>query len=194
MKAARILWIIASFYLFIVGFVYIVILGDAPENYPERYEFIRANWNIYELQWKGEFMIAIFLAIASFIFANSLGRWEFYFIAVGQFLIAVGFPPSLSLGELDVISHYEQIGKAGHLYVNFGFFISLSGFTLLHWHNDVLKHWMHKLGFVLALLATFAFGAGFIGVISTTVAQKAMPLVILLYLVNGYYGIRLKSS
>lgn len=194
MKIARILWTTASFYLFIVGFIYIIILGDAPDTYPDRMDYIRQHWGWYDLQWKGEFLIAVFLSVSSFIFANAMGRWEFYFIAVGQLIIAMGFPPSLGLGELETFNNYEQTGKIGHLYVNFGFLISLTGFALLHVHNDVLKSWLHKLAFLLALIAGLAFGAAFTGIITQSQAQMFMILVMLLYLINGAYGIKLKHT
>jgi hypothetical protein len=194
MKIARFLWLIASFYLLIVGLIYIFILGDAPETYPEREDYIREHWGWYELQWKGEFLIAVFLAVSSFIFANLMGRMEFYLIAVGQLVIAMGFPPSLAFGELETFQNYQQVGKIGHLYVNFGFLISLAGFILLHWQNDTLNSWLHKLAFLLALIAGLAFGAAFLGMISQSEAQMSMILVMLLYLINGMYGFKLKSA
>ncbi len=194
MKIARLLWITASFYLLAVGIIYIFVLGDAPETYPDRQEYIREHWGWYELQWKGEFLIAIFLSVSSLIMANLLGRMEFYLIAVGQLVIAMGFPPSLAFGELETFQNYQQVGKIGHLYVNFGFLISLAGFALLHWQNDVLYSWLHKLAAFLALIAGLAFGAAFIGIISQSEAQMSMILVMLLYIINAMYGVKLKLT
>ena len=68
MKLAKFLWTIASFYLLIIVFVYIVILKDAPEEGLERYEFILENWSIYNYQWKAELLMTTFLSISSFLF------------------------------------------------------------------------------------------------------------------------------
>ena len=43
MKLAKYLWTIASFYLLVIGFFYIVILKDAPTSGKERFDFIIKN-------------------------------------------------------------------------------------------------------------------------------------------------------
>jgi hypothetical protein len=57
MNIAKYLWTLASFYLLATGFVYIIILREAPAEGPERYAFITANWSVYDYQWKAELLM-----------------------------------------------------------------------------------------------------------------------------------------
>src|SRR5210317_1177768 len=97
MRIAKYLWTIASFYLLVIGFFYMVILNDAPADGPERFEFIITNWSIYDYQWKAELMMTTLLAISSFLFSKYLKNPGFIIIGVGQLFFAMAMPVSIGI-------------------------------------------------------------------------------------------------
>jgi hypothetical protein len=132
MKIAKYLWIIASFYLLVIGFVYIIILQEAPSDGPERYEFVIENWSIYNYQWKAELMMSTFLAISSFLFSKYLNNPGFIIIGIGQLFFAFAMPISIGVTPNANYELSSLIGKGAHQMVNFGMMISLIGFFILH--------------------------------------------------------------
>ena len=72
--------------------------------------------------------------------------------------------------------------------------VSLAGYFVLHWQARVLMYWLRVAILVLAALAFLSFAAGFVHLIGAASAQKAMVLVMLLYIINGYFGIRVNAS
>jgi len=194
MKLAKYLWIIASFYLVVIGFFYIVILKDAPADGQERYEFIITNWAIYNYQWKAELMMTTFLTISSFLFSKYLKNPGFIIIGVGQLFFAMAMPVSIGITPNAPYEFSSLIGKGAHEMVNFGMMISLAGYVILHWKSRVLNKGLRAAALILATLAFLSFSAGFINIIETTVAQKAMLLVMFLYVINGYFGIKINET
>jgi hypothetical protein len=194
MKLAKYLWTIASFYLLVIGFVYIIILKEAPSSGPERYEFIMDNWAIYNYQWKAELMMTTLLAISSFIFSKHLKNPGFVFIGVGQLFFAMAMPVSIGITPNATYEIGSLIGKGGHEMVNFGMMVSLAGYLILHWRSRLLSKGLKAAALILAALGLLSFTAGFVNVIETATAQKAMIFAMLLYLINGYLGIKLNEE
>ena len=194
MKLAKYLWTIASFYLLVIGFFYMVVLKDAPPNGPERYEFILNNWTTYDYQWKAELMMSTLLSISSFLFSKYLKNPGFIIIGVGQLFFAMAMPMSIGITPNATYEFGSLIGKGAHEMVNFGMMISLAGYLILHWKSRVLSKGLRVAALILAALAFLSFAAGFINIIESTMAQKAMLLVMLLYLINGYFGIKINET
>lgn len=193
MNTAKALWIIASLYLIVVGFIYIIVLKTAPAEGAERLSFIQANWAYYGHQWKAEFLIAVSLSISAFIFAQKLGNTSFYLVAVGQGISSVAFPISLGLVPEVPYEIYKLSGEAMHFLNNSGMMISLLGFFLIHWSNGFFKPGLRMAALLLSGLAFLVFLAGFMEILTTQQTQKGMPLVLLLYLINAFYGFKLRD-
>jgi hypothetical protein len=194
MKLAKYLWTIASFYLLAIGFVYIVILKEAPADGQERYEFIMKNWAIYDYQWKAELMMTTLLSIASFLFSKYLKNPGFIIVGVGQLFFAMAMPVSIGITPNAPYEFGSLIGKGAHQMVNFGMMVSLAGYLILHWKSRVLSNWLRIAALILAAIALLSFAAGFLNIIETSTAQKAMLLVMFLYLINGYFGIKVNET
>ena len=194
MKLAKYLWVIASFYLLVIGFFYIVILKEAPADGKERYEFIMKNWAIYDYQWKAELMMTTFLSIASFIFSKYLKNPGFIFIGIGQLFFAMAMPISVGITPNAPYEFGSLIGKGAHQMVNFGMMISLAGYLILHWNARILSKGLRVAALILASLAFLAFASSFLNIIDTSTAQKAMLLVMFLYIINGYFGIKINET
>jgi len=194
MKLAKYLWVIASFYLLIIGFFYIVILKEAPADGKERYEFIMKNWAIYDYQWKAELMMTTFLSIASFLFSKYLKNPGFIFIGTGQLFFAMAMPISIGITPNAPYEFGSLIGKGAHQMVNFGMMISLAGYLILHWNARILSKGLRVAALILASLAFLAFASSFLNIIETSTAQMAMLLVMFLYIINGYFGIKINET
>lgn len=194
MNLAKVLWVIASLYLLVVGFIYIIILKDAPSEGLARFEYIQDNWGIYDHQWKAEFLIAVCLAISSLIFGSLIKNQGFQIIGVGQILIAVAFPISLGITPSADYELYSVMSTASHRLVNFGMLISLCGFLRFYWEVTILKKWLRITAIIASTLGLLSFGASFFEIISQTEAQKTMLLVIILYLINAYYGVKVNET
>lgn len=194
MKLAKYLWTIASFYLLVIGFFYIVILKDAPAGGQERFDFIIKNWAIYDYQWKAELMMTTLLSISSFLFSKYLKNPGFIIIGVGQLFFAMAMPVSIGITPNATYELSSLIGMGAHQMVNFGMMLSLAGYLILHWSSRVLSNWLRVSALILATLAFLSFTAGFLNIIETTIAQKAMLLVMFLYVINGYFGIKINET
>lgn len=194
MKIAKHLWVIASFYLLVIGFFYMVVLKDAPPNGPERYSYITQNWSIYDYQWKAELMMTTLLSISSFLFSKYLKNPGFIIIGVGQLFFAMAMPLSIGITPNAPYEFGSLIGKGAHQLVNFGMMISLAGYLILHWKARILSNWLRVSALILATLALLSFLAGFVNLIESSTAQRAMLLVMFLYIINGYFGIKINET
>ncbi|MCX2718652.1 hypothetical protein [Lentiprolixibacter aurantiacus] len=194
MKLAKYLWTIASFYLLVIGFFYMIVLKDSPPNGPERYEFIIQNWATYNYQWKAELMMATLLSISSFLFSKYLKNPGFIIIGVGQLFFAMAMPLSIGITPNASYEFGSVIGKGAHQMVNFGMMVSLAGYYMLHWKSRVLSNWLRISALTLTTLAFLSFLAGFLNIIEASTAQKAMLFVMFLYVINGYFGIKVNEQ
>jgi len=70
--------------------------------------------------------------------------------------------------------------------VNFGMMISLAGYFLQHLKSRILGNWFRITALVLTVLSFLSFAAGFVNMIETPTAQRAMLMVMFLYMINGY--------
>ena len=171
-----------------------VVLKDAPPNGPERYEFIRQNWTTYDYQWKAELMMTTLLSISSFLFSKYLKNPGFIIIGVGQLFFAMAMPLSIGITPNAPYEFGTLIGKGAHQMVNFGMMVSLAGYLILHWKSRVLSNGLRISALILAALAFLSFLAGFMNILEASTAQKAMLLVMFLYIINGYFGIKINET
>ncbi|MDY2588111.1 hypothetical protein [Winogradskyella aquimaris] len=194
MKTAKLLWSIASFYLLVIGFFYMVVLKDAPPIGPERYDYITQNWSIYDYQWKSELLMTTLLSISSFLFSKYFKNPGFVIIGVGQLFFAMAMPLSIGITPNAPFEFGTLIGKGAHQLVNYGMMVSLVGYLILHWKARILSNWLRVLAIILSTLALISFFGGFVNIIDSSTAQKAMLLVMCLYIINGYFGIKINKT
>ena len=64
--------------------------------------------------------------------------------------------------------------------------ISLAGYFLQHLKSRILGNWFRITALVLTVLSFLSFAAGFVNMIETPTAQRAMLMVMFLYMINGY--------
>ena len=74
----------------------------------------------------------------------------------------------------------------------FGNLIFLSGLIILYASDNYLKKWLKWTAVVLSVITSFIFLITFIGIIDWKQALMIGPLVNVLYLINAYYGTKIK--
>jgi hypothetical protein len=192
MRLAQYLWSLGSVLINVVIFIYVSLMRNAPVAVDERYAYINAKWDIFSIHWQFEFMLMTMIAIAAIYFAIHFKKISWVIISMGQLIVLLTYP--LMLGgyrntPVDLAELANQIAVVVFLFGNVVFFC---GIFLLYLKDKLLNKWLSRLAMVLALVVVVVFGIAFFGFLTWKEAMVIGPLVNMVYLINAYYGLKIK--
>ncbi|MCY2685652.1 hypothetical protein [Salinimicrobium sp. TH3] len=192
MKLAKALWSLGSLLVNVTIIIYIVLSSRAPANLEVRFAYINEKWGIYSAHWKIEFLLMTMIAVGAFYFAIKSKKISWSLITVGQIILLMIYP--LMLGgyyntPVDLAVMVNQIAIIVFVFANI---IFLRGLLVLYLKDDLLKPWLRYTAVVFAGIEVLVLLLVFADAISWKQAMVAAPLINLLYLINAYYGIKLK--
>jgi len=193
MKTAKLLWSSGSLLINITGIAYIVLSNDMPIQLSEKFSYINDKWAIYSLHWKAEFVSMTFIAIAAFYFTTYFRKLSWSIVTLGL-LIQLPFYPIMLGGyyntSVEIFSAMNQI--AIFMFI-FGNCILMAGLFYVYFEDNLLAKWLRVTVMFIAALAFLSFGGSFLEFWTWKQALILGPLLNVLYLVNAYYGIKIKA-
>jgi len=192
MKLGKLLWTAGSILInFTIG-IYIYLSSKAPLNPVERHNYVNENWDIYGMHWKFEFLFMTLIAIGALYFAFNLKKISWTIISVGQLTLLSTYPIMLGGYENTSFELSQMANQMATIVFVFGNLIFLGGLLKLYLSDIYLQKWLKWTAIVLSAIAFLTFFVTFIGIIDWKQALMIGPLINVLYLINAYYGMKLK--
>jgi hypothetical protein len=191
---ARWSWIVGSLLVNVTIAMYIWLSLHAPAEFAERHLYVNANWSAYSVHWKAEFVFMALIAVGALSFAIRTRAGGWCFVAAGQLLLLTIYPVMLGGYRdtpLDVAAAVNEISLVIFLFSNLLF---LGGMALVYLRAYEIGPVLRGVALAIALLSWLAFLACFLGLIGWAQAMLAGPLVMILYLINAWYGYRLSDE
>ncbi|MEM9829738.1 MAG: hypothetical protein AAF944_03830 [Bacteroidota bacterium] len=192
MKLAKLFWSIGSVLINVVIGIYIYLMSNAPENRQERYQYINENWGIYGAHWKAEFLLMTLIAIGALYFALRTHKASWTIVSVGQLILLITYPVMLGGYRNTPLEIAEMANEIATIVFVFGNVIFFSGMFLLYLKDIYLKQWLKIFAYSVAGFMTLVFLVIFTGFITWGQALVVAPLANVMYLINAYYGLKIK--
>ncbi len=192
MKLGKLLWIIGSVLINITVGVYIYLSSKAPLDPVERHEYVKDNWQIYGMHWKAEFLFMTMIAIGALYFAFKLKEVSWAIISVGQLILLTTYPIMLGGYQNTSFEMSEMANQMATVVFVFGNLIFLGGLLKLYISDTYLKKWLKWTAIVLSGITFLTFFITYMDIIDWQQALMIGPLINILYLINAFYGAKIK--
>jgi len=194
MKLAKTLWSLGNLLVNITIGIYIFLSSKAPLDPVERHDYINENWNVYAGHWKAEFLFMTMIAIGAIYFAINFKKISWTLISVGQLILLTLYPIMLGGYQNTPFELAEMANQMAIVVFVFGNIVFLGGLIHLYLFDTLIKKWIRFVAVGFASIALIAFSISFMGFISWKQALAIGPLTNLLFLINAYYGLKIKSN
>lgn len=192
MKLGKLLWIIGSVLINITVGIYIYLSSKAPLDPLERHEYVNENWQIYGMHWKAEFLFMTMIAIGALYFTFKLKEVSWAIISVGQLILLTTYPIMLGGYQNTSFEMSEMANQMATVVFVFGNLIFLGGLLKLYISDTYLKKWLKWTAIVLSGITFLTFFITYMDIIEWQQALMIGPLINILYLINAFYGVKIK--
>ncbi|MDC6389376.1 hypothetical protein PP182_11835 [Maribacter sp. PR1] len=192
MKLGKLLWIIGSVLINITVGIYIYLSSKAPLDPLERHEYVNENWQIYGMHWKAEFLFMTMIAIGALYFTFKLKEVRWAIISVGQLILLTTYPIMLGGYQNTSFEMSEMANQMATVVFVFGNLIFLGGLLKLYISDTYLKKWLKWTAIVLSGITFLTFFITYMDIIEWQQALMIGPLINILYLINAFYGVKIK--
>ena len=194
MKIAKALWSLGCLFVNVTIIIYIYLSKSAPQDLEDRIEYVNQNWNVYSAHWKAEFLFMTMIAIGAVYFAVNLKKISWSIIVVGQLILLLVYPIMLGGYRNTPIDVSEMANQMAVVIFIFGNIVFFGGTYLLYYQDRELKKWLRMLAMTISFIGGMIFTISFVGFIDWKQALVVGPLINILYLINAYYGLKIKIS
>ena len=189
-KIAGYSFCVASLGMFSMVLLYVIVLQPPAGDWLERVAYIKANWTLLATHWRIEFLCAVALSWVALHFSSRTSWW--YLVAIGQLSMLVEY--MLMLGGYPEVKSEEGFQLVNRMAIwifaasNLVWLVGMAGLY------SGASAWLKSTGMVLSGVCALFFLAFVLGFVTMKQAAVVGPLVMLLYLLNAWYGIRVLSK
>ena len=192
MKLARAFWILGNLLVNITIGIYIYLSSKAPLGPIERHNYLNENWDVYAGHWKAEFVFMTMIAIGAIYFAINFKKISWTLVSVGQLISLSLYPIMLGGYQNTPFEIAEMANQMAIVVFVFGNIVFLGGLIHLYLYDSLLNKWIRFSAVGFASIALIAFSISFMGFMDWKQALIIGPLTNLLFLINAYYGFKIK--
>lgn len=185
-KSAGILFGVASLLMFIMILLYFFVYQPPVGEWQVRLQYMQDHWNLIATIWRIEFLTAVIIAWVAFSLAHHTPWW--YLVAIGHLLMLVeyllmlgGYPAATTREAFQVINEMALWAFAA---ANCLWTLGMAGVYF------GTAGWLRYAGAGLAFIAGVLFGGIVLGLTTVESIMVVGPMIILLYVLNVYFGIR----
>lgn len=196
-KTAAYLWSMGSLLFFVAIMLYVFVYQPSSGTDADKTNQIISNWFLVATIWRVEVIAAVFLAVSSWYFATAKQSINWILIAFAHIVMIVMY--ANMLGSYPVAAEFYS--ESPHLYpmLNdmaiwiFGFsnLLFLTGLAGVYLTSKTLKKWMVWTGATISFLGAIGSLALFFELITFADLNIGGPLILILYLLNFYLGLKL---
>ena len=194
MKLAKIFWIIGNLLVNISIGTYVYFSSQAPLNAVDKFSYINENWGVYAGIWKSEFVLMAMIALSSIYFAIRFKGISWALIAVGQLILLPLYPLMLGGYRNTPVEIAEMANQIAVIVFVFGNLVFLGGLLRLYWCDIYLKKWLKWTAVALSAITFLVFLTTYTGFMEWKQAMVFAPLAGILYLINAYYGTKIRVT
>ncbi|MDY2588113.1 hypothetical protein [Winogradskyella aquimaris] len=193
MKLAKLFWSAGTLLInFVIGY-YVYLQSKAPENVAERYQYLNDNWAAYGGMWKAEFLLMALITVSAFYFALNTRKLSWVIVSVGQLITLMTYPVMLGGYRNTPLEIAEMANEIATVVFVFGNLVLFGGLFLLYLKDKYLKAWLRVLAYAISGFMAIIFSIVFAGFMTWQQAMIVAPLVNILYLINAFYGLKIKA-
>ena len=192
MKTAKLLWSLGSLLVNVTIAIYIILMSKAPSDTLERYAYINDNWTVFSAHWKAEFLFMTMIAIGAIYFTTKLKKVSWAIITVGQIILLLIYPIMIGGYRNTPIEIAEMANQMAILIFVFGNIIFLLGAFHLYYNDSIISKSLKYVAMACSGIAVISFLLTFSDIITWKQVMMISPLVNILYLINAFYGFKLK--
>lgn len=192
MKLAKILWSVGSLLVNVTIVIYITLSSKAPIDVMERFEYINEHWSIYSGHWKAEFFIMAMITIGAIYFATKMKKVSWSIISVGQIILLTTYPIMLGGYQNTPLEVAEMANQIATVVFVFGNLVFMSGLFHLYLNDQFLRKWLRYTAIILSGFSAIIFLITFLEIINWSQAIVFGPAFSVLYLINAYYGLKIR--
>ena len=132
------------------------------------------------------------VAIGALYFAMKSKKISWSIISLGQIILLMTYPLMLGGYRNTPFELAEMANQMATVVFVFGNLVFLGGLFLLYLNDQILQGWLRYTALVLSGITAIVFLITFAEIISWKQAMMIGPLINLLYLINAYYGLKIK--
>jgi hypothetical protein len=192
MKLAKFFWITGALLINVTIGFYIYLQSKAPLDIAERYTHMNDQWALFAGHWKIEFLLMTIILIAALYFAFRLKDVNWTIVSVGQSIILLTYPLMLGGYANTPVEVAEMANQMALTTFVFGNMIFMVGLFCLYMKTQLLRNWIKYVAVTLAAASSILFLLVFIELIAWGEALFVAPMINILYLLNAYYGTKIK--
>ena len=197
---AAYLWSLGSILFFGAIIAFIFIYQPVSGTDAAKTDQLLNDWDLVSNIWRAETLAAVMLAFSSTYFAITRRSLSWISVAVAHIVMITMY--GYLLGAYPIAAEYH--GDTPYLFamVNdtavwiFGLsnFLFLLGMAGIYYSDELLNKWFSRAGTVISLVGTLGALALFFDMISFSDLNIGGPLILLLYLLNAYLGLRMAGE
>ena len=155
----------------------------------DRCAYIQANWDVFGPNFRVEGLLTAMIAAGAVYFATRTRQVGWAVVAVGQLLLLCAYPvrfAGFAGAGPDITTLAHDFSSEVTL---LGFICFMVGLIHIYLSEESLPNWVRYPAVGIATLAFFGFSAGYFGVLNAAQTLLIFPALIVLYLLNSYYGL-----
>lgn len=192
MNFAKTFWSLGSLLINGTIIAYIFLSSKAPIDLEARYAYINENWDIFGALWKVEFFLMTMVAIGAIYFAIQSKKISWTIVSIGQIILLLTYPIMLGGYRNTPFEIAEMANQMAVVIFVFGNLIFFGGLFLLYLKDHLLKRWLKYTAVAFSSIIVIVLFITFAEIINWKEAIMIGPLVNLLYIINAYYGLKIK--
>ncbi|MEM1336834.1 MAG: hypothetical protein AAF634_09945 [Bacteroidota bacterium] len=192
MKLAKLFWSIGSILLNVVIGIYVYLMSNKPSTREEVVQYVNDNWSIYGAHWKAEFLIMALITIGALYFALYSRKVSWTIVAAGQIILLFTYPIMLGGYHNTPLELFEMANEVATIVFVFGNLVLFGGLFLVYFQDEYLKKWIKIAAFSISGVMALVFAILFMGFTTWNEVLVIAPLANVMYLINAYYGSKLK--
>lgn len=192
MKLAKIFWSVGSILISFAIVTFLILSSKAPLNPEDRHLYLNETWNVFGTYWKIEFLLMTLITIGAIYFAINFKKISWSIISIGKIILLTTYPIMLGGYRNTSFEFYEIANQMAIVIFLFGNIVFLGGLLHLYLTEKILKNWLRFTAIGISAISLIAFLIAFAGIIEWKQAMMVGPLMVILYFINAYLGLKLK--
>ncbi len=199
-KTAAYLWSAGSVLCFVTVVLYVVVYQPALGSDAERTTQLTETWAFSSAIWRLETIAVVMLAISSWYFATVEKSMSWFLVTLAHIVMIVMY--ANMLGSYPAAA--ESFDEAPYLFPMvydtavwiFGFsnFLFLTGMAFVYISSEILSKWIKWTGTTISALWAMGALALFFELLTFGDFMIGGPLILILYLLNAYLGLKLAKQ
>lgn len=196
-KSAAYLWSVGSFLFFVAIVLFVFVYQPSSGTDADKTTQIMSDWFFVSTIWRIETIAAVLLAVSSWYFATVKQSINWFLIAFAHIVMIImyanmlGSYPAAAEAYNESPNLFPMINDKAVWIFGFSNLLFLSGLTGIYYKNEILSKWLSWTGSIISFAGVIGSFALFFELITFADLNIGGPLILVLYLLNAYLGLKI---